>query len=295
MSDEHNIILMCANCGKGEECSGDLKSCAACKLVKYCSRDCQIAHRPQHKRACKKRTAELYDEKLFKEPPPREECPICMLPPPLDAYQVVYQSCCGKDICHGCIYAMEETGSKNMKLCPFCKTPPSKSNEEELQRVNKLMEKENPSAYNNLAGDYAQGINGIPQDWTRANELFLKAGELGCASGYYNLGNAYTLGRGVEMNKKKAKHYWELAAMNGHIKARNNLGVIEHEAGDLHRAIKHYIIAARAGHTQSLDAVKRGYMAGHVTKEEYANTLREYQKSLDEMKSEARDKAAAED
>ena len=99
MSDESNV-LMCANCGKGEEYSGDLKSCAACKLVKYCSRDCQIAHRPQHKRACKKRTAELYDEKLFKPPPPREECPICMLPLPLDACQVVYQSVVGR------IYAM---------------------------------------------------------------------------------------------------------------------------------------------------------------------------------------------
>ena len=34
----------CANCSKGEECSGDLKSCTACKLVKYCNQDCQIAH-----------------------------------------------------------------------------------------------------------------------------------------------------------------------------------------------------------------------------------------------------------
>ena len=34
-------------------------------------------------------------------------------------------------------------------------------------------------------------------------------------------------------------------------------------------------------------------MDGHVTKDQYANTLREYQKSQDEMKSEARDKARA--
>ena len=38
---EANVIVsVCANCGK----EGDnLKSCAACKLVKYCSRDCQQA------------------------------------------------------------------------------------------------------------------------------------------------------------------------------------------------------------------------------------------------------------
>ena len=34
-------------------------------------------------------------------------------------------------------------------------------------------------------------------------------------------------------------------------------------------------------------------MDGHITKDEYANTLREYQKSQDEMNSDARDKAQA--
>ena len=79
MADNNNIIAICANCGKGEESvSGDLKACTACKMVKYCNRDCQIAHRTQHKKACKKRAAELRDVKLFKQPPPNEDCPICM-------------------------------------------------------------------------------------------------------------------------------------------------------------------------------------------------------------------------
>ena len=62
----------------------------------------------------------------------------------------------------------------------------------------------------------------------------------------------------------------------------------EGQDGTHHRAMKHYVISARAGCKDSLDSVKKGYMAGHVTKEEYANTLREYQKSQDEMKSDAR-------
>jgi len=72
-------MLSCANCGKGEEESNKLKKCGACLSVKYCSAACQKAHRPHHKKACKKRASELHDEKLFKELE-REECPICMLP-----------------------------------------------------------------------------------------------------------------------------------------------------------------------------------------------------------------------
>ena len=69
--DEDNDISICANCGKSEEESHKLKHCNACKLVKYCNRECQVAHRPQHKKVCRKRAAELHDEKLFKQPPPQ--------------------------------------------------------------------------------------------------------------------------------------------------------------------------------------------------------------------------------
>ena len=281
----------CANCGEGEECSDDLKACTACNLVKYCNRECQIAHRPQHKKACKKRAAELYDEKLFQEPPPPEECPICMLPLPLDEAQIVFHPCCGKDICDGCGFAAAESGVKD--ICPFCRTPPAESVEENVKRVMQLMEKGNANAFSQLGGYYGQGILGLPQDEAKANELYLKAGELGCAEAYYNLGNSYYCGKGVEVDKKKAKYYYELAAMKGSVHTRGKLGAIEYQSGNHQRAMKHLLISASAGYTNALDTVKKGYMGGYVTKDEYANTLREYQKSQDEMKSKARDEALA--
>ena len=306
-----SIDSICANCGKGEESSVDLKSCTACKLVKYCNRDCQIAHRPQHKKVCRKRATEIYDEQLFKEPPPRKECPICMLPLPLFTITnnndnrhsgVTFHSCCGNRICDGCSYTMAETcvnrsggknRCKNMMICAFCRTPKEESDEDELQRVNKLIGNGNAYAYNMLAGYYERGLYGLPQDTAKANELLLKAGELGCALAYYNLGNSYYHGSGVEIDKKKAKHYYELAAMSGDIKARHNLGIIEGRAGNYQRAMKHYIISASAGFKESLNTVKEGFMTRYVTKEQYANTLREYQKSQDETKSDTRDKALA--
>ena len=282
---------VCANCDKGEECSGDLKSCTACQMVKYCNRDCQIAHRPQHKKACKKRATELFDKKLFKEHPPREDCPICFLPLPLDLGQSAFESCCGKLICSGCTHSMRETGGENMMLCPFCKTPNAESDEEEVRRTEKLMERGDAHAFNQLARYYDDGTMGLPQDQAKANELYLKAGELGHAEAYYNLGCSYYRGDGVEIDMKKAKHYYELATINGDVAARNNLGMMEGQAGNHQRVKKHFLLAARAGHKGSLENVKEGYMHGFVTKDEYANTLREYQKSRDEMKSEARDKA----
>ena len=288
-----NNISLCAACGK--EGDGDsMNTCNKCDLVKYCNAACKKKHRHKHKKKCEKRSAELFDEKLFKEPLPPEECPICFLPLPIGAGGSTFNPCCGKHICSGCIYAMAErrvSGAKD--ICAFCRTPVGNSDEEDINRLEKLMEKGNGGAFYNLAGCYARGRKGMPQNGAKANELLLKAGELGCAEAYFNLGIVYGNGMGVDVDEEKAKHYWELAAMNGNVKARHNLGALEGRTGNSQRAMKHFILAARAGLDEALDTVKLRFMNGIVTKDEYANTLRAYQKSKDEMKSEARDKVEA--
>ena len=235
----------------------------------------------------------LHDEALFKEVE-REECPICMQPHPLDAdiSKSVFKSCCGKTICLGCIFVMKIT-EKGKYLCPYCRTPPPLSEEEENKRVKKLAERNHQYAFYDLAEEYEYRLMGVPQDWVKANELLLKGGEFGCHEAYHNLANSYRQGRGVEGDMKKAKHYYELAAMMGNVKARINLGNLEGQAGNHHRAMKHMMIAARAGYKNALDRVKKGFVLGAVTKEEYANTLRAYQKAQDDMNSDAREKAEA--
>jgi len=78
------------------------------------------------------------------------------------------------------------------------------------------------------------------------------------------------------------------------VQARHNLGSIEFESGNIQRAKKHMIIAARAGKEDSLACIKNGFRRGFVTKDEYANTLRAYHESerQNEMKSEEREMAA---
>ena len=79
-------------------------------------------------------------------------------------------------------------------------------------------------------------------------ELWLRAGELGCAASYGAIADAYRNGEGVERDMEKAKHYYELGAMGGDVEARHNLGVFEGNAGNIDRAVKHFMISAGAGY-----------------------------------------------
>ena len=290
-----NDMSTCACCGK-EGNSDDMNTCNKCQLVKYCNAACKKKHRSKHKKACERRMAELHEEQLFKEVEP-EDCPICFQPMPIDAGQTSFMICCGKDVCNGCIYDMEMSkegkNKKGLLLCPYCRTPKAKNGQENIIRTQKLMEKGNAQGFNMLAGYYKQGKYGLPQDYQKTNELLLKAGELGYSGAYSNLGNSYHFGEGVEIDLKKAKYYYELAAVDGDTNARYNLGCIEGESGNVLRAYKYYMIAAKAGDKDAIDGVKEGYMNAAVTKNEYANTLRAYHERQKEMKSDSRDEAAA--
>ena len=101
-TDDDTSTTSCANCGKE---GSNLNSCNRCKLVKYCNAACKKKHRSKHKKKCDRRVAEMHDEDLFKQPPRREDCPICFLRlPTLDTGRR-YKSCCGKKICSGCFHA----------------------------------------------------------------------------------------------------------------------------------------------------------------------------------------------
>ena len=51
--------------------------------------------------------------------------------------------------------------------------------------------------------------------------------------------------RGVDVDRDEKKvHLYELAAMGGVIEAMHNLGVYEWSAGNMERALKHFMIAA---------------------------------------------------
>ena len=83
--------------------------------------------------------------------------------------------------------------------------------------------------------------------------------------------------------------------LQGHAEARHNLGCTEANTGNYDRALMHWMIAVKGGGNHSLENIKRMYKEGHATKDDYTKALKSYQSYVDEIKSDQRDKAAAED
>ncbi|KAL7536862.1 hypothetical protein ACHAXR_009372 [Thalassiosira sp. AJA248-18] len=276
----------CAACGKDGD---NLNSCTACKLVKYCNATCQNAHRPKHKKECKKRAAEIFDEALFKQPPPKEDCPICFLRLPILGADTKYQTCCGKITCNGCEYA-EFASQSTERLCPFCRTPGATLPERIVERLRKRIEAGDANAMDILGCRYSTG-DGVPQDSNKALELWNQASKLGCARSHRELGDIYFNGEGVEMDFEKTNYHWELAAIGGNVAARCDLGKFEGNRGNINRAMKHFMISAGSGHDDSLKEIQNGFSHGHVTKDDFEKALRAHKESKDEMQSDQRDAA----
>eukprot|EP00984_Skeletonema_dohrnii_P022029 scaffold11147_cov79-Skeletonema_dohrnii-CCMP3373.AAC.1 len=295
MSEENHVTsLCCSSCGITAVDDIKLKECAACDLVKYCSEECLKNHKSQHEEACKKRAAaELRDELLFKQPESTHlgDCPICMLPLPLDESKLIMHSCCSKLICGGCCHAdihankMREIEGKLKFKCPFCRTPvPTKNEPDEMMM--KRIEANDPAAMCQWGRtQYKKG------DYSSAFEYFTKAAELGHVDAHAELADLYRKGHGVEKDRGKEIHHLEVAAIGGHQKARHNLGVHEWKICRYERAVKHWIIAATQGLNISIKSLIRAFKSGMMSKDNLAAALRAHQAAVDATKSPQREAA----
>ena len=294
LDDGTSTMLRCANCGAAEGDDIKLKTCTACKSVRYCGIKCQKKHRPKHKKACKERAAELRDEILFRQPESTHlgDCPICFLPLPLDRNQFVYMQCCSQTVCEGCNHAnqLRESSGRLENKCPFCRAPLINSDEEfECKNMDRVMDRVEA---NDPAAMFKLGILLMEKgEYGRAFEYCSKAASSGIAEAHAKLAYCYREGQGVERDEKKEAYHLEQACIGGHPEARHNLGCVERQNKRFERALKHFMIASKQGYDESLGCVKDLYADGFASKEDYVSALRGYQAAVDAEKSEQREEA----
>jgi len=267
-----------------------LKECDACDLVKYCSDQCEEDHLPQHELMCKERAAELRDEILFRQPESshRGDCPICFLPLSIDTKSRMF-GCCSTMICNGCSYANQkrELEEKLQHACPFCRNIFPKTDEEAIKNAMKRVAANDTDAMMYM---YQKSYN--EGDYDTAFAYLTKAAELGGADAHYNLSILYGEGKGVEMDKKKGFYHLEEAVFAGHPEARYNLACHEGRNKRYDKAVKHLIIAAKLGHDESIQALKKFYVGGKFSKEAFAAALRAHQAAVEATKSPQREVAS---
>ena len=131
-------------------------------------------------------------------------------------------------------------------------------------------------------------------DYGTAFEYYTKAAELGDMRAHCQLGLMYMKGEGVVKDEEKTVYHLEQAAIGGHPKARHYLACVEEDNGNMERAVKHLIIAAKLGDEDSMKALWAHYSKGNITKDELEATLRTHKAAIDAMKSPQRDAARTE-
>ena len=181
---------------------------------------------------------------------------------------------------------MREIDERLQQKCAFCRNALPKTEEESDKQLMKRVEANDPVAMCSMGLErYHKG------DYKAAFEYFTKATALGDAFAHYQLSILYDEGLFVEKDEKRELHHTEQAAIGGDADARHNLACLAVKNGQFSRAVKHWIIAAKLGLDDSLDALKLAYRDGHVNKEDFDATLRGYQAAIDATKSPQREEA----
>ena len=239
---------------------------------------------------------------LFVPIPPKDDCPICLVPLPFDDTETTYMDCCGKFICCACSDASWEALSqvnagrdtkKQPPLpfpsfpCAFCRAEAFTSEDEYLARMMESVESNDAEAMTILSGCYRDGSI-VEKDAQRAFDLLLRAVELGNYRAFSKLGIRYFDGEIIQRDLNKYRVCMEALARAGSYTAHYNLGSDEFENGNDALAVKHYHVAAGAGHKLALDRIQNMHQQKRASHSNFLCAIRAYQAATEEQSSDER-------
>jgi TPR repeat protein len=268
------------------------------------------------------------DEALFKDPPAKEDCPICFLPMPVNLIscaslidramyeedETMKEIACAtvselpiKDLAD----ANEELAKIGMKLyypccgksiCRGCVYSFAQSGNDgkcpfcNSDQRDKTDEEHVEQMRKRVAAQDATSMCMLAESYFNGeggvHQDRTKAIELFTQAAQLGFSRAHCrLGHEYHKgeDRTKAKFHWEAAAMAGEEMARNNLGSMEFESGNTERAVKHLTIAASAGNYSAMYNLQQLHGSGVVSRESIDSTLAAYNNSCAEVRSEARD------
>jgi TPR repeat protein len=176
------------------------------------------------------------------------------------------------------------TDEEKRNTCPFCRQFAPRDADQVDDYRQQRIEADDPVAMIYLGNHF----HFIKHDDGGALKWWNKAAVLGNAEAHSRLAFAYHEGKMVPKDATKEKYHLEEAAIKGHALARTNLAVIEHGDGNFDRCIRHMMIAAFQGHDEALEAIRKWYAKGIVTKDKFEEALRAHQDAVDATKSEQR-------
>jgi len=225
----------------------------------------------------------------------REECPLCMIQLPNNDDEIIFKPCCGKLICKGCMYKHVVTEAKKGKKegdhkCAFCGQL-TLEGPTRLKSLKKLMKRNIPRAFIEMARCYHLGNKGVIQSDTKSLEMIIRAAELGDTEAFLRLGSYYHQGILVGQDRSKALELYIIAAKKGSIEGHQELAHFHLINGDIQELTKHLKVAASAGDKDSMDELMKMYKGELLSKEDLTQILRAFQASRDELKSKDRENA----
>jgi len=131
---------------------------------------------------------------------------------------------------------------------------------------------------------YERGV-GVPQDYGKARELYLKAAKQDHATAQDYLAGLSARGHGVKQDYTEALRWYRLAASQGHAAAMLDIGTFyEHGNGvqkDISEAFRWYLMAADKGDALAESYVADMYRAGTGVKKDEAEADKWYRRAAD--------------
>ena len=249
--------------------------------------------------------------------PGRVECPICLHGLPINIEEHVYHTCCGQVICSGCMIGKQRTQLKELgkidegttpeeeqfrlihdhgmdiSVCPYCRTAPYEGDEECLQRLYDRIKIRNDRDYvvalNQLGYFYENGMRGLPQNRTKAEELYKKAYDLDEPEAAWKLFHLYHDHYPDQI--ETARKYLVRGELLGHVYCTQVLAIKAKHSGDKEEFARLCVKSVRLGGVPGGDInnLLNCYRLNLLSKDDLAATLRAYQAVKNEVETERRD------